>query len=98
MTEMDLNYSTPAPAISLLPPERSPMPGSLRDAAASVARVYHLPPARGPKLRHPAVPERPANHEGVLTFDLSGDGREWKATWPLRLESSVDPCPHQERE
>jgi NTE family protein len=27
-------------------------------------------------LRHPAVLERPANHEGVFTFDLSRDGRE----------------------
>jgi NTE family protein len=27
-------------------------------------------------LRHPEVLERPANHEGVFTFDLSQDGRE----------------------
>jgi hypothetical protein len=27
-------------------------------------------------LRHPQVLERPANHEGVLTFDLSADGRK----------------------
>jgi NTE family protein len=27
-------------------------------------------------LRHPEVLERPANHEGVLTFDLAKDGRE----------------------
>jgi NTE family protein len=27
-------------------------------------------------LRHPEVTERPANHEGVFTFDLSQDGRE----------------------
>src|SRR3984893_7124825 len=27
-------------------------------------------------LRHPEVLERPTNHEGVFTFDLSNDGRE----------------------
>ena len=27
-------------------------------------------------LRHPEVLERPANHEGVLAFDLAHDGRE----------------------
>jgi predicted acylesterase/phospholipase RssA len=27
-------------------------------------------------LRHPEVIERPANHEGLFTFDLSQDGRE----------------------
>jgi hypothetical protein len=27
-------------------------------------------------LRHPEVLERPTNHEGVFTFDLSHDGRE----------------------
>jgi NTE family protein len=27
-------------------------------------------------LRHPEVLQRPANHEGVFTFDLSHDGRE----------------------
>jgi NTE family protein len=27
-------------------------------------------------LRHPEVLERPANHEGVFTFDLSQDGRK----------------------
>jgi NTE family protein len=27
-------------------------------------------------LRHPEVLERPANHEGVFTFDLADDGRE----------------------
>jgi len=27
-------------------------------------------------LRHPEVLERPTNHEGVFTFDLSRDGRE----------------------
>jgi NTE family protein len=27
-------------------------------------------------LRHREVLERPANHEGVLTFDLAVDGRE----------------------
>jgi NTE family protein len=27
-------------------------------------------------LRHPEVLERPANHEGVFTFDLAQDGRE----------------------
>jgi len=27
-------------------------------------------------LRHPEVLERPTNHEGVLTFDLSHDGCE----------------------
>jgi len=27
-------------------------------------------------LRHPAVLERPTNHEGVFTFDLNCDGRE----------------------
>jgi NTE family protein len=27
-------------------------------------------------LRHPEVLERPANDEGVMTFDLAQDGRE----------------------
>jgi NTE family protein len=27
-------------------------------------------------LRHPEVLQRPDNHAGVLTFDLSTDGRE----------------------
>jgi len=31
---------------------------------------------RGSPLRHPEVLERPANREGVFTFDLADDGRE----------------------
>jgi NTE family protein len=27
-------------------------------------------------LRHPHLLERPANHEGVVVFDLEQDGRE----------------------
>jgi NTE family protein len=40
-------------------------------------------------LRHPEVLERPTNHEGVFTSDLSHDGRE---------EICARPKPHQEGE